>query len=77
MTANSPVQEPAWWPALRNAAGVRSCTTLPAAASPAGGKELSTLEALNALMRDDVRACPDCDASAVLIPALELGGGYG
>ncbi|MEU3299759.1 DUF6233 domain-containing protein [Streptomyces sp. NPDC006678] len=42
-----------------------------------GGRELSTLEALDALMRSGVPACPDCDASAVLIPALELDGGYG
>ncbi|WP_372501211.1 DUF6233 domain-containing protein [Streptomyces meridianus] len=40
-----------------------------------GGKELSTLEALDALMRDGARACRDCDAAAVLNPALELGEG--
>ncbi|MCP3822657.1 DUF6233 domain-containing protein [Streptomyces sp. A3M-1-3] len=42
-----------------------------------GGKELSTLEALDALMRAGARACRDCDAATVLIPALELGEGYG
>lgn len=41
-----------------------------------GGKELSTMEALDALMRPGARACNDCDAAAVLIPALELGEGY-
>ncbi|MBL1110582.1 hypothetical protein JK361_39595 [Streptomyces sp. 5-8] len=38
-----------------------------------GGTELGTLEAVDALMQDGARACTDCDASAVLIPALELG----
>ncbi|MGC0328078.1 hypothetical protein RKD23_001068 [Streptomyces sp. SAI-170] len=42
-----------------------------------GGTELGTLEAVNALMRDRARACTDCDASAVLIPALELGQEHG
>ncbi|MGA5556126.1 DUF6233 domain-containing protein [Streptomyces lavendulocolor] len=42
-----------------------------------GGTELGTLEAVNALMRDGARACTDCDASAVLIPALELGQQHG
>ncbi|MFG2703165.1 DUF6233 domain-containing protein [Streptomyces sp. NPDC048386] len=42
----------------------------------AGGKELSTLEALDALMRDGARACHECDAAAALLPALELGKGY-
>ncbi|MFD5111740.1 DUF6233 domain-containing protein [Streptomyces sp. NPDC058391] len=42
-----------------------------------GGRELGTLEALDALMRDGARACTDCDASTILIPALELGEGYG
>ncbi|MEV5150906.1 DUF6233 domain-containing protein [Streptomyces werraensis] len=38
-----------------------------------GGTELGTLEAVDALMRDGARACTDCDASVVLVPALELG----
>ncbi|WP_268830454.1 DUF6233 domain-containing protein [Streptomyces sp. WAC05374] len=42
-----------------------------------GGTEVGTLEALDALMRDGARACTDCDACAVLIPALELGQGNG
>ncbi|MBO3682527.1 DUF6233 domain-containing protein [Streptomyces sp. NEAU-YJ-81] len=41
-----------------------------------GGKELSTLEALDTLMRNGARACHDCDAAAALVPALELGEGY-
>ncbi|MFI0818634.1 DUF6233 domain-containing protein [Streptomyces sp. NPDC021115] len=40
------------------------------------GKELGTMEALDALMRPGARACHDCDAATVLIPALELGEGY-
>ncbi|MEU3963246.1 DUF6233 domain-containing protein [Streptomyces buecherae] len=43
----------------------------------AGGRELSTLQALDALMRDGARACAECDATAVLVPALELGEGRG
>lgn len=42
-----------------------------------GGTELGTLEAVDALMRDGARACTDCDAAAVLVPALELGQGHG
>ncbi|QUW78512.1 hypothetical protein SMIR_04660 [Streptomyces mirabilis] len=42
-----------------------------------GGTELGTQEAVDALMRDGFRACTDCDAAAVLVPALELGQGHG
>lgn len=42
-----------------------------------GGAELDTLEAVNALMRDGARTCTYCDASAVFIPALELGQEHG
>ncbi|WP_432141092.1 DUF6233 domain-containing protein [Streptomyces sp. bgisy084] len=41
-----------------------------------GGVELGAMEALDALMRPSARACHDCDAAAVLVPALELGQGY-
>ncbi|MGY5079299.1 DUF6233 domain-containing protein [Streptomyces nigrescens] len=41
-----------------------------------GGTELDAMEALDALMRPGARACHDCDAAAVLKPALELGKGY-
>ncbi|MFK0050122.1 DUF6233 domain-containing protein [Streptomyces sp. NPDC090741] len=41
------------------------------------GAELQTEEALNALMLSGVDACHDCDAAAVLIPALQLGEGHG
>ncbi|WP_373689176.1 DUF6233 domain-containing protein [Streptomyces sp. Rer75] len=41
-----------------------------------GGKELGTMEALDALMRPGARACHDCDPAAVLVPALERGEGY-
>ncbi len=41
-----------------------------------GGKEIGTMEALDALMRDGARACTDCDAAVALTPALELGEGY-
>ncbi|MFI9356011.1 DUF6233 domain-containing protein [Streptomyces lydicus] len=42
-----------------------------------GGVELGAMEALDALMRPGARACHDCDAAAVLVPALELGQGQG
>lgn len=42
-----------------------------------GGKELGTIEALDALMRPGASACHECVAAEVLIPALELGKGYG
>ncbi|MFU2337600.1 MULTISPECIES: DUF6233 domain-containing protein [Streptomyces] len=38
-----------------------------------GGKEIGTMDALDALMRGGARACADCDAAAALMPALELG----
>lgn len=41
-----------------------------------GGTELGTQEAVDALMWDGTRACTDCDAAAVLVPALELGQGH-
>ncbi|MFD9453488.1 DUF6233 domain-containing protein [Streptomyces sp. NPDC059985] len=41
------------------------------------GAELRTEEALDALMRPGVDACHDCDAAAVLVPALQLGEGNG
>ncbi|KDR60951.1 DUF6233 domain-containing protein [Streptomyces albidoflavus] len=41
-----------------------------------GGKEIGTMEALDALMRFGARACTDCDAAVALVPALELGEGY-
>lgn len=40
-----------------------------------GGTELGTPEALDALMRPGAKACHDCCAAEVLIPALELGEG--
>ncbi|WP_432012670.1 DUF6233 domain-containing protein [Streptomyces cucumeris] len=42
-----------------------------------GGTELGAQEAMDALMRDGARACNECDAAAVLVPALELGQGHG
>ncbi|MFF7543375.1 DUF6233 domain-containing protein [Streptomyces canus] len=42
-----------------------------------GGTELGTQEAVDALMREGARACTECDAAAVLVPALELGQGHG
>ncbi|GAU70707.1 hypothetical protein SSP35_22_00100 [Streptomyces sp. NBRC 110611] len=41
------------------------------------GRELSFLEALDALMRPGAKACYDCAAAEVLLPALELGQEYG
>ncbi len=41
-----------------------------------GGQELGSLEALDALMRPGTKACGDCAAAEVLLPALELGQGY-
>ncbi|MEU9213398.1 DUF6233 domain-containing protein [Streptomyces sp. NPDC048415] len=42
-----------------------------------GGQELGTLGALDALMRPGASACHDCCAAEVLVPAMELGKGYG
>lgn len=42
-----------------------------------GGTELGTPEAVDALMQDGAGTCTDCDAAAVLVPALELGQGHG
>ncbi|MBE1599932.1 MULTISPECIES: DUF6233 domain-containing protein [Streptomyces] len=42
-----------------------------------GGKELGTMEALDALMRPGASACHECVAAEVLVPALELGKGFG
>ncbi|WP_268249583.1 DUF6233 domain-containing protein [Streptomyces bluensis] len=42
-----------------------------------GGKELGAMEALDALMRPGATACHECAAAEILIPALELGKGYG
>ncbi|WP_406463391.1 DUF6233 domain-containing protein [Streptomyces sp. NBC_01622] len=42
-----------------------------------GGKELGTLEALDALMGPGASACHECCAAEVLVPVLELGKGYG
>lgn len=42
-----------------------------------GGTERGTIEALDALMRPGASACPECVAAEVLVPALELGKGYG
>ncbi|MGW7488199.1 DUF6233 domain-containing protein [Streptomyces sp. NPDC054786] len=41
-----------------------------------GGMELGAMEPLDALMRPGARACQECDAAAVLVPALALGEGY-
>lgn len=41
------------------------------------GTELGTQEAVDALTREGARACAECDAAAVLVPALELGQGHG
>ncbi|MFD7898222.1 DUF6233 domain-containing protein [Streptomyces sp. NPDC059743] len=41
------------------------------------GRELGTQEAVDALMREGAQACTDCDAAAVLVPALEFGQGHG
>lgn len=42
-----------------------------------GGKEVGAMEALDALMRPGATACHECAAAEILIPALELGKGYG
>ncbi|GGU55497.1 hypothetical protein GCM10010211_20300 [Streptomyces albospinus] len=41
------------------------------------GRETGALEALDALMRPGAKACHDCAATEVLLPAMELGQGYG
>lgn len=35
------------------------------------------MEALDALMRPGAKACHDCAAAEVLVPALQLSQGYG
>ena len=42
-----------------------------------GGRESGSLEALDALMRPGTRACHDCAAAEILLPAMELGQRYG
>ncbi|MFE4264467.1 DUF6233 domain-containing protein [Streptomyces sp. NPDC056883] len=59
---------------LRGRSVVHESTCRHAARS---GTELRTEEALDALMRPGVDACHDCDAAAVLVPALQLGEGNG
>ncbi|MBT1184765.1 hypothetical protein HET69_12155 [Streptomyces sp. CJ_13] len=49
----------------------------PCPAASGGGREIGTIEALDALMRPGAKACHDCAAAEILIPALELGQGYG
>ncbi|MEU1149377.1 DUF6233 domain-containing protein [Streptomyces sp. NPDC005863] len=41
------------------------------------GRELGSLEALDALMSPGTKACHDCAAAEILLPAMELGQGYG
>ncbi|MFF5273777.1 DUF6233 domain-containing protein [Streptomyces sp. NPDC000133] len=61
-------------PGHRGRAVVHDATCRHAASS---GTELGTQVAVDALMREDARACTECDAAAVLIRALELGQGHG
>ncbi|MFK4222196.1 DUF6233 domain-containing protein [Streptomyces sp. NPDC019890] len=42
-----------------------------------GGREMGSLEALDALMHPGAKACYDCAAAEILLPAMELGQGYG
>ncbi|MEV0259408.1 DUF6233 domain-containing protein [Streptomyces sp. NPDC050732] len=42
-----------------------------------GGRELGAMEALDALMRPGAKACHACAAAEDLLPAMELGHGYG
>jgi len=74
-----PPPEPSGW-VVRPARGRRGGTVVHDAACPeaaGGGVELGTLEALDALMRPGARACHDCAAAGVLVPALHLGEGHG
>ncbi|MFJ4918475.1 DUF6233 domain-containing protein [Streptomyces sp. NPDC088725] len=78
LPGSSPPPAPGW--VVRPAPERRGRTVVHDAAcrhAGSGGKGLGTLEALDALMRAGAHACTDCDASAVLISALELGEGYG
>jgi hypothetical protein len=73
-----PQPDPGW--VVRPAPERRGRTVVHDAAcrhASGGGTELGTQEAVDALMRDGARACTDCDAAAVLVPALELGQGHG
>ncbi|MEU5626275.1 DUF6233 domain-containing protein [Streptomyces tendae] len=78
LPAPSPPPAPGW--VVRPAPGRRGRTVVHDATcrhAVGGGTELGTQEALDALMREGARACTDCDAAAVLVPALELGQGHG
>jgi hypothetical protein len=72
-----PPPKPTGWivrPAGRRGTVVHDAAC-PAAAG--GGREIGTLKALDALMRPGAEACHNCPAAEILIPALELGQGYG
>ncbi|MER7763042.1 DUF6233 domain-containing protein [Streptomyces sp. NPDC097619] len=75
----APAPEPtAWGWALRRRPGGKGAVLHDSTCELVdGGTDLSTEEALDALMRPGVEACTRCDAGAVLVPALELGQGYG
>lgn len=72
-----PPPKPTGW--VVRPAGRRGTVVHDAACTAAagGGRELSTLEALDALMRPGATACHACPAAEILVPALELGRGYG
>lgn len=42
-----------------------------------GGRELGSMEALDALMRPGAKACHECAAAEILLLAMESGCGYG
>lgn len=73
-----PQQAPGWVvrpePGHRGRTVVHDATCRRAAGS---GTELGTQAAVDALMREGARACTECDAAAVLVPALDLGQGHG
>ncbi|OEJ29029.1 hypothetical protein AS594_36080 [Streptomyces agglomeratus] len=73
-----PPPRPTGW-VVRPGAGRRGTVIHDAACAAAagGGHEVGTLEALDALMRPGARACHDCPAAEILVPALELGQGHG
>jgi hypothetical protein len=74
-----PQPQPSGW-AVRPDPRRRGGTVVHDAVCPdatGGGKEMGTLEALDALMRPGASACHECYAAEVLVPALELGKGYG
>lgn len=76
LSAELPPERPGWMLCILPGRWRRSVVHETSCEQAAGGgREMDTMEALDALMRPGTEACHDC-AAGILVQALGLGSGY-